>query len=159
LKNKNSEFKAINVAEESLTPYLVVNGGSEAIRFYCDAFEAVEIFRLADSSGKVGHAELSAFGSKFMLADEWPDFGALGPKTLNGTPVSIHVYVENVDLTVEKALKHGAVLQRPIKNEFFGDRVGLVVDPFGHKWHFATRQELVSPEEMQIRWKKMLSDF
>ncbi len=134
-----------------LSPYLIVKGAPRAITFYVEAFNAKELFRLAEPSGKIGHAELEIGGSRFMLADEYPDFGALSPVTVGGSPVSLHLYVEDVDRTVERAVAAGATLLRPVKDEFFGDRTGMLADPFGHKWHVATRKEHVSPEEMQKR--------
>jgi len=136
---------------QALSPYLIVKGAPEAIRFYAEAFGAEELFRLTDPKGKIGHAELEVCGARFMLADEHPDFGALSPVTLGGSPVSLHLYVENVDKTVAQALAAGATLLRPVKDEFYGDRTGMVADPHGHKWHLATRKETVSPEEMQKR--------
>jgi PhnB protein len=134
-----------------LSPYLVVRGASVAIAFYARAFGAEEVFRLSDPSGKLGHAELRIGNSRFMLADEYPDFGALSPLAIGGSPVSIHLYVEDVDQTFARALAAGAVELRPLKDEFYGDRTGLVADPFGHKWHLASRREEVSPAEMQRR--------
>ena len=136
---------------QPMSPYLIVKGAARAIAFYEQAFGAKELFRLKDPSGKIGHAELEIGGGRFMLADEYPDFGALSPVSVGGSPVSIHLYVANVDGTVECATRAGATLLRPLKDEFFGDRVALLTDPFGHKWHLATRKEEVSPEEMQKR--------
>jgi PhnB protein len=135
----------------AMSPYLIVKGASEAIAFYAKAFGATELYRLAEPSGKIGHAELEIGHARFMLADEYPDFGALGPITVGGSPVSIHLYVADVDKTVESAVAAGARLMRPVTDEFFGDRVGLLTDPFGHKWHLASRRENVSPEDMQKR--------
>jgi PhnB protein len=92
-----------------------------------------------------------------MLADEYPDFGALSPASVGGTPVSIHLYVDDVDRTVERAATAGATVLRPVKDEFYGDRSGMIVDPFGHKWHVATHREDVSPAEMQKRWSAMFA--
>lgn len=135
----------------SLAPYLVVKGAAQAIEFYKRAFGAKELFRLEEPSHKIGHAELQIGDSKLLLADEYPDFDALSPITIGGTPVSLHMYVEDVDTTVQAALDAGATLLRPLTDEFFGDRVAMVADPFGHKWHLATKKEDVSPEEMQRR--------
>ncbi len=135
----------------AMSPYLVVKGASEAIAFYAKAFGAKELFRLAEPSGKIGHAELEIGRARFMLADEYPGFGALSPITVGGSPVSIHLYVADVDGMVESAVAAGATLLRPVTDEFFGDRVGLLTDPFGHKWHLASRKENVSPQEMQKR--------
>lgn len=144
-------MKPISKQRNALSPYLIVQGAAEAITFYQQALGAKELYRLTDPTGKVGHAELEVEGSRFMLADEYPDFGALSPVTVQGTPVSIHLYVDDVDQVVARALAHGATLQRPLTDEFFGDRVALIVDPFGHKWHLATHNEDVSYEEMQRR--------
>ena len=140
---------------QALTPYLVVKGANEAIAFYTKAFGAKEIFRLSEPSGKIGHAELEIRGSTFMLADEYPDFGALGPATIGGSPVSLHLYVDDVDRVIAGAKAAGATVLREVKDEFYGDRTGMVADPFGHKWHLSTRKEEVSPTEMQKRWNEM----
>jgi PhnB protein len=136
---------------QAMSPYLIVKGASEAISFYVKAFGAKELYRLAEPSGKIGHAELEIGRARLMLADEYPDFGALSPITVGGPPVSIHLYVPDVDGMVESAVAAGATLLRPVTDEFFGDRVGLLTDPFGHKWHLASRKENVSPQEMQKR--------
>jgi PhnB protein len=143
--------KPIPNEDQAMSPYLIVKGAASAIAFYAKAFGAKEVFCLREPSGKVGHAELEIGRARFMLADEYPDFGALSPVTVGGSPVSIHLYVADVDETVERAMGAGAVLLRPVNDEFFGDRVALLTDPFGHKWHLATRKEDVSPEEMQRR--------
>jgi PhnB protein len=140
-----------------LAPYLVVKDAPRAIAFYVQAFGAIEIFRLTEPSGKVGHAELDIGASRLMLADEYPDFGALSPLTVGGTPVALHLYVADVDRTVQQAEALGATILRPVQDEFFGDRTGMIVDPFGHKWHLATRIERIAPEEMQRRWDAALS--
>jgi PhnB protein len=137
--------------QQPLCPYLIVKGAAEAIDFYVEAFGAKEILRLTEPNGKVGHAELVMGKARFMLADEYPDFDAFSPLTVGGTPVSLHLYVVDVDKLVAQATGAGATLLRPLTDEFFGDRVALLVDPFGHKWHLATRKEEVSPEEMQRR--------
>jgi PhnB protein len=138
---------------KQFAPYLVAKGAAAAIEFYVRAFGAVEHFRLIDPvDGRVGHAEL-AFGDHLvMLADEYPDFGALSPDTLGGSPVKLHLDVDDVDAVVERAVRHGATLARPIREEFYGSRTGMVVDPYGYSWFIATRTEDVSPAEMQRRW-------
>lgn len=136
---------------QPLAPYIIVRGAPAAIEFYCKAFGGKELFRLKDPSGKVGHAELSIGGARVMLADEYPDFGALSPVAVGGTPVALHLYVENVDEVVTTAVEAGAIILRPLRDEFFGDRTATLSDPFGHKWHLATRKEEVSPAEMQRR--------
>lgn len=140
-----------------LSPYLIVRGASAALDFYARAFDAKLLFSLAEPDGKVGHAELRIGESLFMLADEYPDWGALGPASVGGTPVTLHLYVKDVDAAVARAEAAGATVLRAPKDEFFGDRSGMVVDPFGHKWKLASRIEDVRPEEMQKRWTKMLT--
>ena len=143
--------KPVPDERQPMAPYLIVKDASAAIAFYVKAFDARELYRLAEPSGKIGHAELSINGGRFMLADEYPDWGALSPVTLGGTPVSIHLYLPDVDAWVERAVAAGASVLRPLRDEFFGDRVAMLACPFGHKWHVATRKEEVSAEEMQRR--------
>jgi PhnB protein len=133
------------------TPYLVVRGAAEALGFYQRAFGAVEAFRIDDPSGRVGHAEAAIGRARFMLSDEWPELGIVGPKTLGGSAVMIHVYVEDVDALVARAVEAGATLHRAARDQFYGDREAQLVDPFGHRWSFATRFEDVTPEEMKRR--------
>jgi PhnB protein len=143
--------KPIPNPSQPLAPYIIVRGAPAAIQFYRKAFGAKELFRLKEPSGKVGHAELSIGGACVMIADEYPDFGALSPVAVGGTPVALHLYVENVDEVVKNAVDAGATILQPLRDEFFGDRTASLSDPFGHKWHLATRKEEVSPEEMQRR--------
>lgn len=139
----------------ALTPYIIVKGATAAIEFYTQAFGAHEVYRLCEpGSGKIGHAELALGAGKLMLADEYPDWGALSPVSLGGTPLSLHLYVADVDAAVKRAVSCGATVLRAAKNEFFGDRSALLLDPFGHQWHLATRQENVTPQEMQRRWNQ-----
>lgn len=139
-----------------LCPYLVVKGAQSAIDFYVRAFGAVVDFRLIDpSDGRVGHAELQFGATRLFLADEYPDFGAVGPETIGGSPVKLHLDVADVDGFVANAVHHGATLLRPVKLEFHGHRTGLVADPFGYSWFIASRVEEVSPQEMQRRWQAM----
>jgi PhnB protein len=141
--------KHIPEGYHSITPYLIFKGAAAAIDFYKKAFGATELFRMPDTSGKrVGHAELKIGDSHIMLADESPEMGYLSPQTLGGTPVSILLYVEDVDSTVPRAVAAGAKLVRPIKDQFYGDRSGTLQDPFGHVWTIATHIKDVSAEEM-----------
>jgi PhnB protein len=142
-------------ATPSLAPYICTGNAAAAIKFYCTAFAATEKFRLTDPSGKIGHAELRFGEMALMLSDEFPDFGARSPSSIGGSPVSLLLYVADVDAVVARAIAAGATILRPIVNEFYGDRVGMVMDPFGHKWHIATRIEEVTPAEMQSRMDKM----
>ena len=139
-----------------LTPHIVVQGAARAIEFYVRVFGAREDFRLTEPSGKVGHAELLLGASRLMLADEYPDFGALGPASVGGTPVVLHLVVPDVDATMALAEREGATVLREAKNEFYGDRRGMLLDPFGHRWSIATQVEAVSPQEMQSRWNAMM---
>ena len=134
-----------------MCPYLIVRGAAEAIAFYVRAFGAREVFRLKDPAGKIGHAEIEIGAAHLMLADEYPEFGALSPAAVGGTPVSLHLYVTDVDAVVTRATQAGATIVQPLRDEFFGDRVALLADPFGHRWHLATRKEDVTPDEMQRR--------
>ena len=140
----------------SLTPHLVVRGAAKAIQFYVDAFGAAEVFRLTEPSGKVGHAEIRVGDGTLMLADEYPDFGALSPSTIGGSPVSMHLYVDDVDASLARVVALGATVLRQAKDEFYGDRTATMVDPFGHRWQLSMRKETVSPEEMQRRWSAMM---
>lgn len=139
----------------TLSPYISVKDASAAIDFYVSALGATEDLRLVDpGDGRIGHAELTIGDASFMLSDEYPDFGAVSPDTLGGSPVKLHVYVDDVDAVFAKAVSLGATELRPVKDEFFGDRTGSFADPFGHVWMVATKTEDVSAEEMQARWSK-----
>lgn len=140
-----------------VTPYLCVKDAARAIGFYTKAFGATELFRLAEPSGKVGHAEIKIGDAQLMLSDEYPDFGALSPLSVGGCPIVLHLYVDDVDSFVDRAVKAGATLLRPVKDEFYGDRTGQIADPFGYKWMVATQKESVTPQQMQERWSKMLA--
>lgn len=135
----------------SITPYLTIRNAGAALEFYKQVFGAEERFRMADHDGRVGHAEIRIGDSLLMLSDEYPEMGARSPETIGGSPVMLHLYVEDVDAVVERALKAGAKLERPVENQFYGDRGGLLVDPFGHKWWVSTHVEDVPPEELERR--------
>jgi len=145
--------KPIPEGYHSVTPYLIIRGATEAIEFYKKAFGATELFRFPAPEGKIGHAEIKIGDSPIMLADEYPDMGYKGPQTLNGSPVSIMIYVDDVDTTFKQAVGAGATVKEAVTDKFYGDRMGTVVDPFGHVWHVATHKEDVSIEEMQQRAK------
>jgi len=138
-----------------VTPYLVVDGAQKAIEFYTTVLGATERMRMPGPDGRIGHAELQIGDSLIMLADEFPDMGAKGPSAYGGSPVSISLYVEDVDATFDKATEAGATVVRPLENQFYGDRSGTFDDPFGHRWTIATRVEDVSPEEMGRRAAEM----
>jgi PhnB protein len=135
----------------SVTPYLTVKGGAAAIDFYRKAFAAVEIFRMAQPDGRVGHAEIKIGDSCIMLSDEFPEMGVISPTTLGNTSVGLMIYVEDADKTFATAISLGATVNKAMADQFYGDRSGTVVDPFGHKWTIATHKEDVSPEEMEKR--------
>lgn len=135
----------------SVTPYIIVSGAARAIEFYKQAFGATELFRMDGPDGQVGHAEIKIGDSHIMLADEHPQMGARGPQTIGGSPVSLMLYVEDVDVTVGRAVEAGATLKRPVADQFYGDRTGGIEDPFGHVWYVATHVEDVPHEELQKR--------
>ncbi|MEZ5553394.1 MAG: VOC family protein [Pseudomonadales bacterium] len=136
-----------------LCPYLTVAGAADAIDFYCRAFGAIVDFKLIDPADqRIGHAELIFGSTRVFISDEYPDFGAVGPNTLGGSPIKMHLEVDDADAFVAQALDEGATLLRSVKLEFHGNRIGMVADPFGHSWFIASKSDEVSPEEMQSRW-------
>ena len=143
--------KPIPDGYQRVIPYLSIDGASAAIDFYRKVFNAKERMRMPAPGGKIGHAELEIGDSVLMLADVFPDMGGQSPKTMGGTPVTIMVYVDDVDAAFDRALKAGASSERPVENQFYGDRAGQFVDPFGHKWFVATHVEDVPADEMQKR--------
>ena len=149
--------KPIPDGYHSATPYLCVKDAARAIEFYKQAFGATESLRLADAGGTVRHAEIKIAGASIMLADEFPDMNFRSPQSYGGSPVSLYVYVEDVDAFVDRAVAAGATLVRPVTDEFYGDRAGVVDDPFGHRWSFGTHREDVSPEELQRRFAAFCS--
>jgi len=147
--------KPVPEGYHTVTPYLIVSGGAKAIDFYKRALGATEKLRLEGPDGKIGHAEIEIGDSVIMLADEFPEMGAKSPQSIGGTPVGICLYVENVDTRFEQAVKAGAKIERPLQDQFYGDRSGTVIDPFGHKWTIATHIEDVSEEELSRRMAAM----
>jgi PhnB protein len=139
----------IRQGHATITPYLVVRGGASAIEFYKKAFSATEVSRLADPSGNILAAELQIGNSMIMLADESPEMGTRGPKLFGGSPVSIHLYLKDVDAVINSAVAAGAKELSPVKNQFHGDRSGTVEDPFGYTWTIATHIEDVPFAEIQ----------
>jgi PhnB protein len=136
----------------TLTPHITVKGAAEAIAFYIRVFGAVERFRLTDPTGHVGHAELQIGDGEIYLNDESPSFGALAPPTIGGTPIRLHLYVADVDAVMKTAQAAGATVLRPAEDKFYGDRAGMIADPFGHEWVLATRKEAVTAQDMQKRY-------
>jgi len=147
-----ANVKPIPEGYHSVTPYLIVKGGAEAIDYYKKAFGAVELFRM-DHGGKIGHAEIKIGDSPIMLADEYPEMKYVSPKTLGGTPVSILIYVEDVDSVYNQALAAGGTEVKALQDQFYGDRSGTLTDPFGHVWTVATHKEDVTEEQMAERMK------
>ena len=139
-----------------VTPYLIVEGAEAAIEFYGKILGARERMRMPGPGGTIGHAELEVGDSLVMLADEFPDMGALSPKTIGGSPVTLSVYVEDVDAVFEAALEAGAPSVRPLEDQFYGDGCGQFEDPFGHRWSIATHMEDVPPDEMEKRMKQAM---
>jgi PhnB protein len=146
-----SKVKPIPEGYHTVTPYLCCKDAAAAIEFYKKAFGATELMRMGDPSGKIGHAEIQIGDSHVMLADEFPEMGFLSPQSVGGSPVMMHLYVEDVDAIVPKAVAAGAKVTRPVADQFYGDRGGQLQDPFGHKWYVSTHKEDVSPEELKKR--------
>ena len=148
--------KPIPDGYHSVTPYLILDDATRALEFYKKALSAVELFRMAAPGGKIGHAEIKIGDSPIMLADESPEMGARSARTIGGSPVSLMVYVEDVDARVAQAVAAGAKLTRPVANQFYGDRTGGIEDPFGYHWYLATHVEDVPPDELEKRAAKAM---
>lgn len=141
---------------QAITPHLVCAGAADAIDFYKKAFGAEEEMRLAGANGKLMHAAVRVGNARFMLVDELPEWGSSSPITLGGSPVTIHLYVADVDAFVERAVKAGAILRMPVEDMFWGDRYGIIEDPFGHKWSVATHKRDMSEREIKEAMKKFM---
>jgi PhnB protein len=141
-----------------VTPYLIVDGGADAIDFYSTIFGFTERVRMAMPDGRLGHAELQLGDSVIMLADPFPDMGIRDPKDIGGSPVAISIYVEDVDATFAAAIAAGATSLQPVEDKFYGDRAGQLEDPFGHRWNVMTHVEDVPPEEMDRRAREAVAD-
>jgi PhnB protein len=146
-----AKVKPIPDGYHSVTPYLSIRGAADAIEFYKRAFGATEVMRMAQPDGRVGHAELQIGDSRVMLADESPEMDFRSPKAIGGTPVMLHLYVEDSDAVVGRAVSAGAKLLRPVQDQFYGDRSGTVADPYGHVWHVSTHKEDLSMDEIGKR--------
>jgi PhnB protein len=151
------QVRAIPEGHHTVTPYLIVGDAAAAIAFYKKAFGAEELMRVVAPRGKIGHAELRIGDSVIMLADEYPDMNTRGPHAFGGSPVSIHLYVEDVDAVAGQAIAAGATVVRPVQDQFYGDRSGSFTDPFGHSWHVATHKEDLTPEELDKRVKAAMA--
>ncbi len=153
-----SKVSPIPQGYHSITPYLVIKGAAQAIEYYKKVFGATEVVRMNAPDGKVGHAELQIGDSRIMLADENPSMGAgyTSAASIGASPVSLYLYLPDVDRVIERAAAAGAKILRPAQDQFYGDRSGFIQDPFGHLWGIATHVEDVSPEEMKERMKKAM---
>jgi uncharacterized glyoxalase superfamily protein PhnB len=138
---------------QAITPHLVCAGAADAIDFYKEAFGAVETMRMPGKDGKLMHAAIEIGGASVMLVDEMPEWGALSPKSLKGTPVTIHLYVDDVDAFVDRAVKAGATVKMPVADMFWGDRYGVIADPFGHSWSVATHLRDMTAKEIEEAMK------
>ena len=150
-----SDVKPIPENYSRMSPYLAVQDAMQAMDFYKKIFGFEERMRMPGPAGKIMHAEMQLGDSVLMLADEFPEMGHLSPKTLGGSPVTLSIYVKDADEVVKNAQEAGAKLLREVADQFYGDRAGMVEDPFGHRWHVATHVEDVPPEEMMKRMEKM----
>ncbi|HEV8723444.1 MAG TPA: VOC family protein [Candidatus Binatia bacterium] len=146
-----AKVKSIPDEYRGATPYLCVRGAAMAIDFYKNAFGAREVMRIAMGEGKIGHAELRVGDAPFMLADEFPEMNFRSPQSIGGTPVNVLIYVDDVDVLVKRAESAGAKVLRQPEDQFYGDRMATLEDPYGHSWSFATHIEDVSPDEMRKR--------
>jgi PhnB protein len=146
-----SNAKPIPEGYCNVTPYLVVHDAARAIEFYKEVFGATEVTRLPAPQGRIGHAEIKIGNSLLMLADEHPEIGDRSPGALGGSPITLLLYVDDVDAVARRAVARGARLLRRVRDQFYGDRMGTLVDPFGHQWQVATHKEDLPPEEMRRR--------
>lgn len=153
-----SGVKPIPEGYEGATPYLIVKGADKALEFYQKAFGAMELMRMPGPAGKIGHAEIKIGSAIVMLADEFPEMHCKSPQSFGGTPVSILIYVQDVDAFIQRALAAGAKALAPLENKFYGDRSGTLEDPFGHHWHFSTHVEDVSPDQMAKRAQAFMKE-
>jgi len=153
-----SKVSPIPKGYHSITPYLIIKGAAQAIDYYKKAFGATEVFRMDGPDGKVGHAELQIGDSRIMLADENPGMGQghSSAATIGSSPVSLYLYIPDVDRVVERAVSAGAKVLKPVQDQFYGDRSGFIQDPFGHLWGIATHVEDVAPQELEKRAKKAM---
>jgi PhnB protein len=152
-----SKISHIPKGYNSITPYLIINGAAQAIDYYKNVFGAEEVFRMDGPEGKVGHAELKIGDSRIMLADENPSMGPghSSAASIGASPVSLYLYIPDVDSVFERAVAAGAKVLKPVQDQFYGDRSGFIQDPFGHLWGIATHVEDVAPQELEERVKKV----
>lgn len=151
----NQAVRPIPEGFTNVTPYLTCEGADKALDFYTKAFAAVEVSRMHGPDGKVMHAEMRIGNGMVMLSDDYPNFNSLGPQALKGTPVGVHLYVDNADATWERAIAAGCTVLMPLADAFWGDRFGMLVDPFGHRWSIATHLKDLTPEQIEEGMKSM----
>ncbi len=156
---KRPEVQPIPEGYEGLTPYLTVRDAAAALEFYGEAFGAEELFRMEGPPGKIGHAEMRIGEGRFMLADEMEAWGNRSPESLGGTGTSLMMYVEDADAVFQRAIEAGATEVTPVQDHFYGDRSGMVEDPFGHRWTISTHVEDVPPDELDRRAKEAMSQM
>jgi PhnB protein len=156
---KQPKVQPIPEGYEALTPYLTVGDAAAALEFYGEAFGAEELFRMDGPPGTIGHAEMQIGEGRFMLADEMEAWGNRSPETIGGTGVSLTMYVEDADAVFRRAVEAGATEVMPVQDQFYGDRSGMVEDPFGHRWTIATHVEDVPPDELDRRAKEAMAQM
>jgi PhnB protein len=148
--------KQVPAGFHTATPCLTINGAARAIEFYKKAFGASEVMRFAHGD-KIGHAEIQIGDSKIMLSDEFPEMGARSPQSVGGSSTAIYLYVDNVDAVADRAVTQGGKMVRPVEDKFYGDRSGMLQDPFGHVWHLATHKEDVPEDELRKRAEALMN--
>lgn len=153
-----SDVKPIPDGYPRVTPYLCVDSAAAAVEFMVEVFDASERMRIAAPDGKIGHAEVVIGDGLIMVSDEYPEMDVMGPNSFGGTAVTLSVYVEDADATYAKAIAAGATAERPVETHFYGDRSGMFVDPFGHRWNVSTHVEEVDPDEMARRSAEMFGE-
>ncbi len=152
-----SDYSHLPDGYHTVTPYLICQGAAQAIDFYQEVFGATEEMRMEIPGMGIGHAEIRIGNSKVMLADECPDMDFMGPKSVGGTPVGICLYVADSDAVFQQAVNHGAQVKKPLADQFYGDRSGTLLDPFGHLWTIATRKETLTMEQINARAAALMS--
>lgn len=158
-KAKAKKVPPIPKGIHTLTPMLTFKDAAAALKFYKDAFGAKELYRLTEPDGKIGHAEMMIGDSLVMLGEEYPSMSLYGAEHYNGTPIRLNVVVKDVDKSFDRAVKAGAEALRPVADQFYGWRSGIVKDPFGYSWYFSTQIEVVTPKQMQKRYDKLMAEM
>ena len=152
----SSKVRPVPQERQSVTPYLTIKNAGAAIDFYKQVFGATEKMRLAEPDGKVGHAEIEIGNARIMISDEYPEIDVLGPQTRGGTTAGFHILVDDVDAVFNAAVAAGAIVQKAVSDQFYGERSGKLADPFGHVWYIATIKEELTDEEVQQRYEALM---